>query len=691
MAILRMRFLFLISLITGASADLRFASWAKDSYKLRQDNNGNNGNQLFVNDGPGGQNSGQSGNDVFFKYMEPSTFEYQGLSGGGGQKRNNYDQFLRSNIDNEQDNRNFNVDEGEDHMPFRTRATTVQMQENAVDLTAELTPGKEQLVPLRWNNPHSAEIEVNIHIMRCTEAEKPECKPVAVPLAKPCCGGEGYQNNVIRFAVPTDFNQLGAKIPGFKGCVPGSTTTCVLQVYAHSVESRMYSYGFPVYVKDTPTQTAATFPAATATSDTQIRDENYCADPGMQLNTLDNPICISCLDAAKIDKKTSEPQYSKLASDVYNHAFQNSDFSPYSGQQHCAISRNLQASAINKMVTGNRGELGKNAIPQAMKTKINQLSNAEDRIYKKYEALANNLINRYGRQMKEDGVLKAGQTTQPLSNVFRSRQVASTKSNRQQTNTYIPSFQLNADLIAQAKERIPTKYQGLLTETGPDAGLVQIYVAATNDLTPLFENAAKEEGILYQPNMFKSTFMTMRSATQFKKRNAAGQTDGGKYAGQTATVERIAGLTNGGCTEQCLNAGAGAGKPPLLRDSAGTSITGQCAPCAQMFSNAPLQAPPTPAPAPTPIGSDLIANPVADLPPTPDVDPVQEYPDTDGTARVGRPPTPSTTTQKIWYSPGPWMSSGGGGGGVGVVGGSTRAGWDVLLLGFMVLVVTMGC
>ena len=37
--------------------------------------------------------------------MEPSTFKYKGLE---HQKRRNYDNFLRSNIDNEQDNRNFN-------------------------------------------------------------------------------------------------------------------------------------------------------------------------------------------------------------------------------------------------------------------------------------------------------------------------------------------------------------------------------------------------------------------------------------------------------------------------------------------------------------------------------------------------------------------------------------------------------
>ena len=50
-------------------------------------------------------------------YMEPSDFNYQGLK---NQRENNYDNFLRSNIDNEQDNRNFETEIGRDMLPFRT-------------------------------------------------------------------------------------------------------------------------------------------------------------------------------------------------------------------------------------------------------------------------------------------------------------------------------------------------------------------------------------------------------------------------------------------------------------------------------------------------------------------------------------------------------------------------------------------
>merc|ERR1719456_1579787 len=72
--------------------------------------------------------------------------------------------------------------------------------------------------------------------------------PVVIPVRKPTCSGEGHQDNIIRFTVPKDFTQLGEKIPGFTGCNPDTKPLCTLQVYAHSVESRQYAYGFPIIV-----------------------------------------------------------------------------------------------------------------------------------------------------------------------------------------------------------------------------------------------------------------------------------------------------------------------------------------------------------------------------------------------------------------------------------------------------------
>jgi hypothetical protein len=374
-----------------------------------------------------------------------------------------------------------------------------------------------------------------------------------------------------------------------------------------------------------------------------------------------------------------------LISDVYNHAYQNSDFSPYAGQQPTRISKNLQASAINKMVTGNRGELGKSAIPQATKNKLNQLSNQEDQIYKKYEALANNIINRLGRQMKNSGTITAnavaGQTgsgtTQQLANTFRAAETGSTKAQRQQTNTYIPSFQLQADLVAQARTYVPDKYSSLIDQQGR----VKIYEAAMNDLMPAFKAAAMEYGIVYQPNHFKTNLASAPDVTQFKKRNANGQQDNGKYAGTQAIIKRAAEI---GCPEACVQDGPEAA---LYRDSQGTTITGaiagaNCAECAKLFQLS--QAPAPAAPAPTPLSQLLAAG--GDLPDI-GVQQIEDYPDEDGTERVGRPPTPSTTLRKTYEPPPGWTPTGVGGGGVGVVGAAMRPFLDAFLLGMFVLAV----
>jgi hypothetical protein len=104
-------------------------------------------------------------------YMEPSTFGYVGLE---NQKKESYDNFLRSNIDNEQDKRNFLTEPGKDHLPFRT------LEAASAGALTELTCGQEDQIPLRWNNPHSSEMEVNIWIKGNT---------VVVPVKKPVCSG----------------------------------------------------------------------------------------------------------------------------------------------------------------------------------------------------------------------------------------------------------------------------------------------------------------------------------------------------------------------------------------------------------------------------------------------------------------------------------------------------------------------
>merc|ERR1719454_2387164 len=99
-----------------------------------------------------------------------------------------------------------------------------------------------------------------------------------------------------------------------------------------------------------------------------------------------------------------------------------------------------------------------------------------------------------------------------------------------------------------------------------------------NDLMPAFQAVANDYGIVYQPNHFKSILATAPDATQFKKRNANGQQDNGKYAGTQAIIKRAEAM---GCQAACLQNGP---KAALYRDSQGTTITGaNCVQCAKFF------------------------------------------------------------------------------------------------------------
>ena len=132
---------FVSVLFAIANADLRMASTPKNNFVIQ---NGQANTVPFTK------------NSIVAVYMEPSDFNYQGLK---NQRANNYDNFLRSNVDNEQDNRDFNNEIGRDMLPFRT------LEANSVNINVINTVmGKKTLIPLRWNNPHSSECEINIWI-----------------------------------------------------------------------------------------------------------------------------------------------------------------------------------------------------------------------------------------------------------------------------------------------------------------------------------------------------------------------------------------------------------------------------------------------------------------------------------------------------------------------------------------------
>jgi hypothetical protein len=462
-------------------------------------------------------------------------------------------------------------------------------------------------------------MEVNIWIFQHGGSQ-----PVAIPIRKPTCSGEGHQDNAIKFTVPEDFTKLGAKIPGFKGCNADSKPMCTLQVYAHSVESRTYSLAFPIII---PGHEASLSTASAASIQVSSKD------PWLDLANLQE-LCLSTTDPSA-DIASASPRWARLVSDVYNHAYQNSDFSPYSGQQHEAISRNLQASAINKMVTGNRGELGRSILPSATYSRLKKLQSLEDSIYKNYESIANKVIKRIGNSMKTTGKLVAGSTTQPLANCFRCEEVGSTNTNRQETNTYIPSFQLPDSLVATARGMVSSKYSSLITPSGK----VQIYVAALTDLLPFFFSSYSY-GIIYQEAVLKTNIQAKPDATDFIKVDADGKLDKGVYASTMAKKEFASSL---GCPSKCL--WGSQGFRPIINGATATSVTEECSKCTQLFLDYHRATPPRV----TTLGRAIVTG---GLPAGFGKDQIADYPDTDGSPRVGRPPTvgqsPVLPTNSTW-------------------------------------------
>lgn len=510
----------------------------------------------------------------FALYMEPSDFNYEGLK---KQRSKAYDNFLRSNIDNEQDRRNFVTEPGEDHLPFRSYATAALDTDKTVETKLPKTfptdgkpaaaaaitanPGEPFTIPLRWNNPHASELEVNIWIMN-TGAPL----PIVVPIRKPACSAEGHQDNAFTFTVPTDFNNLGSKVKGFKGCkAPGQ---CVLQVYAHSVESRTYAIGTPLIV-------TGTVAAATATAYNVAKPKD---DVGTNLDLLKKAdgkpryLCTSSADP-DIDIKTSQPQEARLVSDLFNHAYQNSDYSPYSGQQPHDISRNLQASAILKMVPANRGELGKSLLKSTKEGR--NAANAAKKADKKarnlvrlYESITNQLISAVMEQ-KANGVYKSVMVNndtmtgnnpndktgvQKTNNCFRCAETGSTTAKRQTTNTYVPSFQIDPTLIGtptsalqqdnlKAYDFVAKVHQRLIATDG----MLQIYETVLDEMTPKFkELATMPFPLFYQGPVIKKTLTTIDfpGANQHKKKPTTGNKNDGGLAAAKAAVAYLDNLPN---------------------------------------------------------------------------------------------------------------------------------------------------
>lgn len=497
----------------------------------------------------------------FSYYMEPSDFGYEGLK---QQRANAYDNFLRSNIDNEQDRRNFDDEPGKDHLPFRNyegmatdnhESIETQLPTSGIGSAIRVEPGVPFLVPFRWNNPHAAEIEINLWLMHDRQ------KLIVVPIRKPACSGEGYQDNVFTFKIPKDYSELKTKVPGFKGCE--KVGDCVIQFYAHSVESRMYAHGVPVIVDFTEWA-----PGADATDFTKVIDAKL--DPALDLvgkqhdeelnrAAVMSAICTGSQYRDVLDVKKAVPMRARLVSDVFNHAYQNSDFSPYAGQQPERISRNLQASIILKMVPGNRGELGKNYFGKtnrAGQEAANRIDKIARELIRVYETITNQIINGLQNRAENGAIMESGNgfmrkndtfptgalnsPQQETENCFRCDEVGSVNKKRLITNTYIPSFGIppgsvvtdpyTVGLCAEATRYIAPIYSLLLDKQCQ----LQIYTAVLWDVETEFVRLGEEYGVYYLGAAIKTTLETMYDPVKFIKENAEGINDKGDYAAEQA-------------------------------------------------------------------------------------------------------------------------------------------------------------
>ena len=477
-----------ILFVCNAFADLRMASSPKKNFKIE------NGKKSisFVDQ------------SVAF-YMEPSDFNYIGLK---NQRENNFDNFLRSNIDNEQDNRNFQTEVGRDMLPFRTVESSI-VGNNLINTTI----GQQNFIPLRWNNPHSAECEINICI-RSNLGDN-----IVVPIKKPSCCAEGYQDNMLSYFIPSDFNQLSNKVPGISGC--NNIGDCILQIYAHSVEPRTYAIGTPIVVAN----------------DNPIKNDNVIAqiqpatiDPLLNLNSLTHETCTPTTDPNS-NIQSAIPRFARLVSDQFNHAYQNSDYSPYSGQQHESISKNLQAATILRMTAANGGELGKSILTDDDKKFIQQLINKVNNVVEKYEQSANDIFNMIKNDFKRAD--KIG--NQQLANCFRCSETGSVNTKRIEQKTYIPSFEIPNDNLANTiRNSLKNNVKNLIPN---NSRTVQIYVSALNEVQNDFKNA-ETKGFVYQPAMIKSTITTMNDVTQFIKTDRNGNPDDGVYASKIAKINK---------------------------------------------------------------------------------------------------------------------------------------------------------
>lgn len=184
---------------------------------------------------------------------------------------------------------------------------------------------------------------------------------------------------------------------------------------------------------------------------------------------------------------------------------------------------------------------------------------------------------------------------QRTARCFRCAEVGSVNVDRQWTNTYIPSFQIPAAVVTEARRYVADVYKNLIDATGA----LGIYTAVLADMNKLFVQASAM-GLGYQGPAIKSTLGTLADATKFKKVDANGKADGGYYAatqaakiaamvkiasnGQVSALDRIISGNGGFITTEEVRSCPALSSPVRIRRSRALTCVRACvcSPCARM-------------------------------------------------------------------------------------------------------------
>lgn len=250
--------------ISNTVADVRPASDAKKGFQVKKNEMGKN----------------YAGSPTF-EWDVASTFCYKDLE---NQKKNNFDQFVRSNIDNEANQRDEQREAAQDMLPCREPVS--QMESKL------FTRGQTFDLPTRWNNPHDSDCEFNLWY-----GDMNKICTVQKPFR---CGG-GYQNQNFQVTVPRDVQGCNTAADG-----------CFFQFYGHSVEPRTYAYCVRFHLAADPAPAAPAVGESSCAAtlrdpihywdsyDTSHKDQDYSVYRGQNQAEIRDEVQAACDLAAHV-------------------------------------------------------------------------------------------------------------------------------------------------------------------------------------------------------------------------------------------------------------------------------------------------------------------------------------------------------------------------------------------------------